>query len=269
MRDLNLIYVASFNRASDGAISKLVNKIKEENMWTDDYKKADYILAVGDRKETFDFVLERYRENKKIIHLWAGEISQGTHDEVYRHSITLMSCIQLCTNEKAKERVKALCKAVDKTYRVAVIGNIMLDNMDTYLSVPLDNIPDTEYDVVLYNPPTSLEEHEIMLEINRIINILGDNNYIWIEPNGDKYSELVQPYVTHKTFDRDEFLMLLYHCNRFITNSSSAYYEGQFLVSKDNIIPIGKRNRNRESKYGDMTIPNASENVMKILRSLT
>ena len=58
------IFVASFNRASDGAISKLIEKMKKENLWTNDYGKADYILAVGDRRETFDFVLERYRENK-------------------------------------------------------------------------------------------------------------------------------------------------------------------------------------------------------------
>ena len=104
------IFVASFNRASDGAISLLVKKMKKEKMWTDNYKTADYILAVGDRKETFDFVLERFKENKKIIHLWAGEISQGTHDEFYRHSITMMSCMQLCTNPEAKNRVLQLCR---------------------------------------------------------------------------------------------------------------------------------------------------------------
>ena len=37
------IFVASFHRASDGAISKLVQKMKDEDIWTNNHKEADYI----------------------------------------------------------------------------------------------------------------------------------------------------------------------------------------------------------------------------------
>ncbi|MBU0777557.1 hypothetical protein KKF82_04805, partial [Patescibacteria group bacterium] len=79
------ILVASFNRASDGALEKLVKKMKRKKIWTDDENEADYILACGDRTETFDFVLKMFRMNKKIIHLWAGELTHAEdEDEVYR-----------------------------------------------------------------------------------------------------------------------------------------------------------------------------------------
>jgi len=257
------IYVASFNRASDGALSKLIKKLFRENMWTDDYKKADYILACGDRKETFDFVLERYRKNKKIIHLWAGEISQGTQDEVYRHAMTLMSCIQLCTNDTAKARVKSLCKSVGKVYNVATIGNVMLDNME----INEHNIPNKPYDLILYNPPTTSSDYEIRKEIEKI-DYMKNENYIWIVPNGDYGSYLVNKYSNTKNLPRERFLGLLKHCDKFITNSSCQYYEAPFLIDKEKIISIGERNAERESKYADMTIPNASKNIMKVFRSL-
>lgn len=258
------IFVASFNRASDGALSKLIQKMKDENFYTEDYKEADYILAVGDRKETFDFVLERYRENKKIIHLWAGEISQGTHDEVYRHAMTLMSDIQLCTNNEAKQRVKNLCMSVDKKYFVVTVGNVMLDNMEIDESI----VPPRKYDLILYNPPTRLSKGKIKMELNEIDEI-KEPEYICIEPNGDNNSNLVaEEFLINDTFPRSQFLGLLKNCNRFITNSSSAYYEAPFLIDEEKIIIIGERNKERESKYGDMSIPNASNNIIKLFRGL-
>jgi UDP-N-acetylglucosamine 2-epimerase len=262
------VYLATFNRASDGALSKLKQKLIDNNFYTDDYKDADYVIACGDRKETFDFVLERFRENKKIIHLWAGEISQGTHDEVYRHSITLMSCIQLCTNDEAKRRVKQLCRAVSKKYLVITVGNIMLDNMEIDESMA----PKEKYDLILYNPITTSKE-KTLEDIESIQNQFkglkeARRLQIWLEPNGDVYSDLISPYVTQKTLPRALFLGLLKNCERFITNSSCQYYEAPYLISKDKIISIGERNSNRESKYSNMSISNASENIIKVLRSL-
>lgn len=257
------IYIASFNRASDGAISKLKQKMINKGLHTDDYTEADYILAVGDRKETFDFVLERFREGKKIIHLWAGESNTHTHDDMYRHSITLMSCVQLCTNSESKNVVKRLCKSVGKPYFIFTIGNIMLDNMDVDESL----VPNEEYDLILYNPST-LNEQDIEKEIAKIMEITKGRKKIWIEPNGDVGSSFIYKYVTHRNLPRPQFLGLLKKCGRFITNSSCQYYEAPFLMDKNNIIQIGTRNLDRNSKFSNMSIPNASDNVMKIFEYL-
>lgn len=254
------VFVASFHRASDGALSKLIRKLKENDMLTKDYKKAEMILACGDREETFDFTLKRFRENRKIIHLWAGEISQGTHDEVYRHAITLMSNMQLCTNKKAKERAETLCRSVDKKPNAYVVGNIYLDNFQMDESEVING----DYDLVLYNPSTRLGREAIEREIEKIIRIVR-KPYAWIEPNGDMFSELVMPYVTMQTLPRPKFLGLLKNCRRFISNSSSLWYEAKHILKPDQIIPIGIRNVRREIRYTDTTIPNATENVIKAL----
>jgi UDP-N-acetylglucosamine 2-epimerase len=262
-RVLKKIFVASFNRASDGALSKLIQRMKEEQLWTDDYGKADYILAVGDRRETLHFIIDRYAENKPIIHLWAGEVSQGTHDEVWRGFITEMSTMQLCTNRTALQNLKNRKNA-------HVIGNLMLDNIEINESL----VPDEVYDVVLYNPSTLLERCDIQNEVTEIVNMIYGcsskpfHKCFWIEPNGDLGSDIVAPYVTHKTLPRPQFLGLVKNCNRFITNSSSMFYEAQFLGMKGMIVPIGVRNSERQSKHSRMDIPGATEKVIELLKGL-
>ena len=133
-----------------------------------------------------------------------------------------------------------------------------------------EGTPTMPYNVVLYNPTTRLTEAEVIGELHKIESILDilSNDTVWIETNGDKYSEIVKPYVTHKTLPREKFLGLLKNCHRFITNSSSMYYEAQFLLKPKQIISIGERNAERESRYADMSIPNASDNIIRFMRKL-
>ncbi|CAK0765994.1 putative Epimerase_2 domain-containing protein [Gammaproteobacteria bacterium] len=260
---LKKIFVASFNRASDGALSKLIMRMKEEDLWTDDYAKADYILAPGDRKETLHFIIDIFSENKPIIHLWAGEKSQGTHDETWRSFITEMSMMQLCTNQRAYRNLKNRKNAY-------VIGNLMLDN----LLIDESLVPDEPYDVVLYNPSTVLDRPDIQSEVTEIVNMLYGcsmkpfHRYYWIEPNGDPGSDIMSRYVTHGSLPRPQFLGLVKNCRRFITNSSSMFYEAQFLGMKGMVVSIGVRNRERQSKYSRMDIPGATEKVIQLLKGL-
>jgi len=256
------VFVASFSRSSNGAISTLRERLKENDLITDSLEESSYILAVGDRKETFDFVLEQWRNHKKIIHLWAGEISQGTNDEVYRHAMTLMSDVQLCTNNEAKKRVKQLCKSVDKTPNPVVVGNVMLDNVEVDESC----LPGGEYNLILYNP---CEEH-IKEDLKEIFGVLETQQigYIWLKANDDRGAEFVNQYANSTTQSRPKFLALLKNCNKFITNSSSMYYEAPFFLKPEQIVKIGLRNSKRESGKSNMTIKNASSNVIREIRKL-
>jgi len=233
-------------------------------MYTDNYNTADYIIAVGDRKETFDFILKRFRQNIPIIHLWSGEISQGTHDEIYRHSITLMSMMQLCTHQKAKWRTDNLCNSIDKKPNSYIIGNLFLDNIE----INENTKPDYEYNLILYNPPTNMTDNEIEKETHQIYQKYDNLPYIWIEPNGDKGSNIVNKYTNTKNLPRNIFLGLLKNCNLFITNSSSQYYEAPLFLKPDQIISIGDRNKERECKHSDLNIKHASDNIIKTLEIL-
>jgi len=257
-------FLASFNRASDGALKPLRSKLKEKNMWATNTEEADCIIAVGDRTETFDVVYKQFKQNKPIIHLWAGEKScWATHDDVWRHSMTLMSDMQLCINEEARERAMKLCWSVGKESNAQVIGNIFLEGIVLHDSF-VPPFPSGEYDVVLYNPVTRGTEKDVNKELMQIIKIV-ERPYIWIEPNGDKYSGALSKYVNSKNMPREYFLNILHHCRKFITNSSCQYFEAPLVMEKKNIISIGKRNKERESKYSDLTIINSTDKIIKAL----
>jgi len=285
---LKKIFVASFHRASDGAVSKIGDALEKEGMLAyhllqDEQElfkigeHVDYILACGDRKETFEFCLEWYGKIP-IIHLWAGELSQGTHDEIYRWAITNMSMMQLCTNEEAQARVNIFCRAISKDINTYIVGNVMLDNM-----------PPLEYDVVLYNPPSLFSqcppghviplndikddswkepfEKKIEEECNGICEMLGET-YFWIEPNGDAGSGIVAGYVNTPNLGRPQFLSLVSNCRSFISNSSCIDYEIKHMLKPEQIVRVGERNKGRESMTSDMSIPDATENIIKILKEL-
>ncbi len=257
------IFVASFNRASNGAVSKLCAALRSNNMEAHVvHDKWDYILACGDRKETFEFCLKHYGKIP-IIHLWAGEISQGTHDEIYRWAITQMSVMQLCTNEDAAYRVKLFFKKVfgRPATNVHVVGNVMLDNM-----------PSLEYDVVLYNPPT---HGSLVASVNEIIErecdkigTMLDKTYFWIPPNGDAGSSDIDRFVNTPGLSRPQFLALVKNCRKFISNSSCIDYEAKHIIKPEQIIRIGERNKERSSKVEDMGIKNATRNIMQLLKEL-
>lgn len=257
-------YVVSMNRASDGALSKLIQKMKEENLLTDDIKKADYIFAAGDRKETFDMIYPWAEQGIPVIHLWAGESCSdwATTDESHRFWITTLSMMQLCTNEKAKNRVERILRTLRKKPNAFVVGNIMMDNME----IDESNIPRRPYLLILYNP-----SKEIQKDLNTIFNIIKEHRYmnrVWLAPNGDNGSDIINKYVTSKTIPRPQFLGLLKNCRYFITNSSCQYYEAQFLLKKNQIIGVGSRNSGRESQTADMGIPGASSKVIELLKGL-
>ena len=257
-------FIASFNRASDGALQKLKELLMGKGTYDDFLSEnppegADYIIAPGDREETFEFCRAWYGK-KPIIHLWAGEASQGMHDEIYRWAITNMSMMQLCTTEDALERVARFCQATGKELNGHVVGNVMLDS-----------IPEMGYDLILYNPPTVLSDEQIQLELDNINDMLkrsGQQTYFWLAPNGDSKSDLVKPFVNTPNLERNQFLNLLKNCTRFISNSSCIDYEAKHIISDDKIVRVGLRNKDRSSITEDMSVTNATENILRVLETL-
>lgn len=274
------IFLASFSRASNGAISLLVEKLEKEGMLTYSLEEAHYVMAVGDRWETYDFIFHCWQGGKKIIHLWAGECTPGCDDEIHRHAMTLMSDIQLCTNEHAKKRVEKLCAIGGKEPNATVVGNVMMENLildDTVLQEA--QLTTGGYDVILYNPfrghiiEDIAQIKKVLIE-GEIENIKGDKEsgfktpFIWLRPNTDRGYEYIMQFANSPCQSRPRFLSLIKHCRKFITNSSCAYYEAPFLIKKKQIIQIGLRNAERESKYAKMDIAGASDNIIQALKTL-
>ena len=80
------------------------------------------ILILGDRYEIFSVAIAAVFNNLPIAHLYGGEVTAGSMDEIFRHSITKMSNFHFVSTEKSKKRVKQLGENPKNIFLVGSLG---------------------------------------------------------------------------------------------------------------------------------------------------
>ena len=192
----------------------LVDHLKEIELVP--YEEAEIVICVGDRKEIFELAYRAFIDRKRLIHYYGGIVNKylTTYDDYLRHAISILADEIWCENKKCAKIVKKLCKLINKKAKIKVVGSNHLLNVELdYSKVPLE-----PYNLVLYNPCTTIKE-------------------IFIGPNPDEqYASLPQ----------EQFLGLVKKCKKFLSNSSATVYEAPFLIKKDQIVHLGKRNKGRK-----------------------
>jgi len=183
-----------------------------------EYKDAKIVLCTGDRVETHTLALKAFLDHKYIIHYYAGIVDKylSTYDAYLRHCITILSDEQWVENKNCAKVVRKLCKITNKRSNIKIVGSNHLLNV----ILDYEKVPEEPYNLVLYNPCTKMKE-------------------IFIAPNPDQqYGSLSQ----------EQLLALVMECEKFYTNSSCGVYEAPFLIDKDKIVWLGKRNKGRKYK---------------------
>lgn len=217
------------------------------------------VFCTGDRIEMMAAACAAFEEGVPVIHYFAGVVNDpiDTLDDINRHCITLFSELQLCESWRAYINVYKLFKPIKKKMNAKIVGSTHYDSFE----IDLSKVPSLYYDLVLYNPPATIKtfaerKRKIKQDVAMIVQIARDQmNYIvWVGPNADKgRTTVIRELMNHDTWivryhenlPRAQFLGLLSNCQRFITNSSAAYYEAPMFLPPGRIIMIGDRNKNR------------------------
>ncbi len=225
--------------------------------------KPDLIIILGDRFEIFAVSIAAYVNYVPIAHIHGGEITTGSLDDGFRHSISKLSSLHFVADKKYKNRL-VLMGEHPKT--VHNIGYLAYDNIlkNKYLSIlNLEkklNIKMSKINVIIcYHPETKNKE---MIKKNtdyfcNFINDLANNENITIlitSPGDDYYTSYI-----HNQYDKlikknnniyyKKHLgqHLYFNClnkfNAIIGNSSSGVIEAPFF--NINIINIGSRQNKR------------------------
>ena len=84
--------------------------------------KPDLIILLGDRYEIFSACSAAFVHQIPICHLHGGELTRGSIDDGFRHSITKMSNLHLVSTEKYSKRVKQLGENPKNIYVVGGFG---------------------------------------------------------------------------------------------------------------------------------------------------
>ncbi len=223
--------------------------------------KPTAIFCMGDRIEMTAAACAAFHCKIPIIHFGSGITNQplSTLDDVNRHCICLWSDLIFCENRRAYFTSWKLWDAIHKSngFEAHIVGTTHMDDIEIDESL----VPDEPYDLILINPTTRYKE---------VQHVESDIKTIKIGPNPDPKDVFKDPTWTiwhpdYHNLPRPQFMGLLKNCRRFLTNSSSAYYEAPYFLKPEQIIVIGSRNAQRSSDYTDMQ-QGASDRIVDIMK---
>ncbi len=249
--------------------------------------KPDLLVLLGDRYEIFCAATAAHINNLKICHLHGGELTRGSLDDAFRHSITKMSDYHFVSNIKYAKRIKQLGEDPKKIFNVGgfgvdIIKKISLLNkskIERKLKIKLGkkNI------LVTYHPeniPTKINIKNFK-EILKALKLFKDMKIIFTKSNvdkdGNKINSMIIDYVKKNrnnsyffsSIGYQNYLSILKISDVCLGNSSSGLLEAPTF--KKPTINIGYRQLDRLKATSVIdTIPeykNIYQNINKAMNS--
>lgn len=214
--------------------------------WED---RPDLVMLVGDRFEILGAATAAHLMRIPIAHLCGGDVTLGSYDDAMRDCISRMATLHFPASTASAARLVAMgCT------QVYLVGSTEIDyikNADWRRERPHPE----PYVVVTYYPETI----DGMIDLRAVHEAVGDRKAIWVKPNPDAGSDRIPG----DSYEHDDFLNLIWHCEELIGNSSALVYSAPSLGIKTRM--IGKRQKGRAIPDGD---GHASERMLKVLRHI-
>jgi len=226
-------------------------------------ERPDIAMIHGDRHEILGAAVAANIMGVPIGHIGGGDITEGSQDDSFRHSITKLSHLHFAANEESAGRILQMG---EESHRVHVTG---CPGIDMVVSTPILSREKTfgivgllghyslrapaEALLVLFHPNTLGDTHA---ELKALSDALMDRPepLVLLGPNADVGSELIRqewqtmtrnrPHtVYYDNVEPQVFYSLLKHCNMLIGNSSAGFYEAPCFGT--HVFNIGDRQEGR------------------------
>jgi GDP/UDP-N,N'-diacetylbacillosamine 2-epimerase (hydrolysing) len=222
----------------------------------------DYVIALGDRFEMSAAVQSGIPFEIKFIHLHGGETTIGSLDNIYRHQITLASCIHFVSSDHHLKKVASLVGSKEKVYN---FGALSLDNIDKINLTKWSKVckkfslpQNQNFILVTFHPETvGLEKnkHYSKIVFESLKKISEDSNIIITMPNADASGTLYRKLMIKlagdlqekiflvEDFGRENYFSAMHNCSMMIGNTSSGIIEAASF--KKYVINVGDRQKGR------------------------
>ncbi len=224
---------------------------------------GDLAFALGDRFEMFAAVVASVPFMIPIAHIHGGETTLGAIDNIFRHSITLISSVHFTANDVFSERVIELTQDGKKVFNV---GSLSLENIhelqlfsveEFYSKYKIDLVKPTI--LMTFHPETlQVEKNKFYIkEIIEVLNLLIKDYQIVITlPNADTENlsvrESFESFGTRnenvyliESFGSKGYFSCMKYCSFVLGNSSSGIIESASLKKFN--INLGDRQKGRLS----------------------
>lgn len=222
--------------------------------------KPDLVILLGDRYEIFSAAASAYILNIPIAHIHGGEITFGSLDDGFRHSITKMASIHFVACEEYLKRVVQLGESPSSVFNVGAMGLDNAKNQTLLSRKDLEkflNFKFSEKKLLLTFHPENLPEEYIVNHINELLAALDNFNHvslIFTLPNSDLGSKLISQKIinfvanhsnsrVYSSLGRMGYLSCLANVDGVVGNSSSGILEAPFFNVPT--INIGNRQKGR------------------------
>lgn len=223
--------------------------------------KPDLVIVLGDRYEILAATCSAAIAQIPIAHIHGGETTEGSLDEIFRHSITKMSYLHFVSTEEYRKRVIQLGEDPDRVFNVGALGVENVKNIDLLTKHQLeDEINfrlDKRYALVTFHPVT-LGKISVEEQVNQLLKALDnfkDIDLIFTKSNSDSNGRVINNLIDAYVIKNGEraivfesmgllrYLSAMKYCSFVIGNSSSGIIEApSFNVPTVN---IGDRQKGR------------------------
>jgi GDP/UDP-N,N'-diacetylbacillosamine 2-epimerase (hydrolysing) len=248
---------------NDGAVD-ISNNIgdaimKFSHFW--DKNKFDLVFALGDRYEMFAAVTAAIPFNIDMAHLHAGETTLGAIDNIYRHSISLISKYLFVSTDEYKERAIEINQQAENVFNVGALSIDNLVHQDFYSTEEFYKVfkidLKTTSILTTFHPETvSLEKNEVYVdELIAALAVLKDKYQIIITmPNSDTMGNMIRRKLINfskgldniklvESFGMKGYLSAMKNCTMLLGNTSSGFVEAAFFPKW--VINLGDRQKGR------------------------
>jgi len=220
----------------------------------------DRLVLLGDRFETLAAAVAAYINKICIIHLHGGEITQGSMDEAFRHSITKFSHLHFVANEIYKKRVIQLGENPKKVFNVGGLGIDSLSKTiffsKNFLSKKFKINFEKNIIIITFHPET-LSKNKIKFQVRNLLSFLkkiNNSTLIFTSPGVDIGNNFliksISKFVKNnkncffiRSLGQDYYFSFLNISDLMIGNSSSGILEMPYF--KKPTINVGFRQDGR------------------------
>jgi GDP/UDP-N,N'-diacetylbacillosamine 2-epimerase (hydrolysing) len=222
--------------------------------------KFDFVCILGDRYELLSIVINAILFGRPIIHLNAGEVTEGAIDEVIRSMISKAAHLHFAACEQYVENVRRLG---EETWRIHNTGTLSADSMrlvprieknDLFKDIGLDIEKKTI--LMTYHPVTQEIGVSHKVQIRNLFQALKNYDFqtVITAPNADHQRSIIQSVIDEETSANNSMILvqslgvkryynLIPYCEFVVGNSSSGIIVAPYFVVPT--INIGNRQTGR------------------------
>jgi GDP/UDP-N,N'-diacetylbacillosamine 2-epimerase (hydrolysing) len=183
--------------------------------------RPDLVVVLGDRYEIFAAVSAAHVAGIPVAHIHGGEVTEGSYDDGFRHSITKMSQLHFTAAEEYRQRVIQMGEHPAMVFNVGALG---CDGLEKRAYRP----PGKPGHFILAHYGIGADDYEFP-EGSLVVRVFGSHD--------------VSCMAGSRSMPRDAFLRELMAADAIIGNSSSGIVEAPALGVPT--INVGDRQKGR------------------------